>query len=219
MKHRLLLLIATASAALAACDKDPETATPTTPDASFLPLQTGNYWVYRQYRIDGRTGVATATNILDSCFISKDTLIRGQRYYKLVRPVLYSVIPDNRIVRDSLHYLVDHHGRRLFSSQDATNILDTEYSTLNQAGRTDTVVRMVSRMMPQDTTISTAAGTFTVKKHRKTHIFYPSIFPGYQPRVLHTRYAKDVGIVTEMLPFYAADPDYTERRLIRYRVQ
>ncbi|MCC3157774.1 hypothetical protein LJ737_11040 [Hymenobacter sp. 15J16-1T3B] len=203
---------------LAGCTND--SPAPPQPDSfpSYLPLQTGNYWVYQRYAIDGATGQATATAVFDSCFISKDTLIHGQKYYKFVRPTLYGVVKGTRYVRDSAHYVVDHHGQRLFSSQDV-NILTTHYITTGAFnGRVDTVGRIVAQMLPQDTLVSTAAGSFRAKKYREKHEFYPNLFPGYQPRLLYTRYAEQVGIVTEMLPFFASDPNYTERRLLRYRV-
>ena len=53
------------------CTKD---STTQTPSPNFTQLKVGNYWVYERFNVDA-SGTATATGILDSCYVEKDTII------------------------------------------------------------------------------------------------------------------------------------------------
>jgi hypothetical protein len=177
--------------------------------------------VYRRYDIDGSTGQATPTNILDSCYISKDTLIHGKTYYKLVRPSVAGFLYERLYLRDSLHYLVDHRGRRFFSSEDASTVLRQQYVVENISSiGLDTICLIKTQMEGPTVPVTTPAGSYTAKVFRQTYQIYPR-WRGTNPaiREIKTLYAENVGIVSETLPFFIGSPNYSQRRLLRYRVR
>ena len=65
------------------CTKE-EKKTPQSQNAysGFIPLSIGNYWVYEQVRID-TLGNETIGSMLDSAYVSADTIINGNTYYLL----------------------------------------------------------------------------------------------------------------------------------------
>lgn len=220
MRQQCLFLFAAAATLLASCHKDNAPQPEQFP--TYLPLATGNSWVYQRYTVSWATGQATPTNVLDSCFISKDTLIRGNTYYKLVRPHYIDApnFKDILYLRDSLHYLVDWHGRRLFSSQDRTSVLARDYVTYDpRSSQADTICEVTARMAAQPATVLAPAGSFTVEDYQQLFRYYQPFSHHTAPRTMHTTYAQNVGIITETIPFYLSSPDYFERRLVRYHLR
>jgi hypothetical protein len=194
---------------LSSCKKDDSgNQTPTTyPD--FGQLKPGNYWVYQQFRID-TLGNETALNVFDSCYVEKDTLINGNIYHKVFRP---SIFPGNDIGywRDSLHYIVTSSGKVVFSSQDFASVFDLHYITAN----TDTIAKVITKMDDKNLMVSTPIGNFITSNYKVSYNMYPAWSFNGSKRNINVRYAENVGIVIETLPFYASDPNYTERRLVR----
>ena len=185
--------------------------------AKYLPLKVGNYWVYERYNID-TTGVATATGVFDSCYIEKDTLINGQTYYKQIRPSYpFTSFIDYSFIRDSLGYILGTNGGIPVSFQDFTTIISHYYQI---SGASDTILEATTKMADKDFIVTTPAGTFTTLSVKTTYNFYPNYAGTQNPRYMDTRYAENVGIVTETLPFYAGNPNpnYLERRLIRFNL-
>ncbi|MEY4934662.1 MAG: hypothetical protein RIS64_1021, partial [Bacteroidota bacterium] len=64
--------------------KDKATDQPTT-YASYSKLAVGNYWIYQQFNVDSN-GNGTPTNVYDSVFVEKDTVINNHTYFKLYKP-------------------------------------------------------------------------------------------------------------------------------------
>lgn len=199
----LLLAFATA------CKKDPEPAVYPT----FMPLATGNYWVYQRFLVD-TNGQSTAQNIFDSCYIEKDTLINAHTYYKFVKPVMGATLQTSYI-RDSLHYLVNKEGTVLFSSEDFTNEMNSRYLTMG----TDTMCHLVHKMTDKDLSLHTPAGVFVTSDARETYYMYPNYtFGNSSEKIRHLRYSEGVGPVMETMPLPLMGP-YYERWLVRYSVQ
>jgi hypothetical protein len=217
-KLSLLFSVAVLLLFAAACKKD-KVAEPPTPDPVVYPnyynFKPGTYWVYQQYDID-TSGNATPKNVFDSCYVVKDTLINGQTYVKTYRPAPYNMLyyfDLHTLMRDSLHYVVSWTGKKIFSSEDFQSTLDTYYNILPPA---DTFYRMTAQMTDKNLVISTPAGSFTTSDYCRSYVFaagYP-----YNPRLMHTRWAKDIGIVVETIPFFSSSPFYIERRLVRYHI-
>lgn len=220
MKMKLLISAVLVSAFMfQSCKKDNDEApAPQILDPAAYPdyscLRTGNYWIYQQYAIDS-AGNATATNVIDSVFVEKDTLIQGVVYYKVVSPSPYGIYPGFSYLRDSLHYIVNSHGQLLFSSQDFTNHLEDDYTITNL---TDTVCRMIKMMADADAAVAVPAGTFITSDARETYLMYPAYSMNGNIRYKHNRYAENVGLVVQTLPFFVGLPTQIERRLIRYHV-
>ncbi|MDO9511396.1 MAG: hypothetical protein Q7J34_06535 [Bacteroidales bacterium] len=91
----------------------------------YTQLKVGNYWIYQRYTIDSM-GFATPLNKYDSCYVAKDTSINDKVYFKVYRPSLMPLI-KYVLLRDSLHYLVDHRGMIHFSHLDFTSIFYERY--------------------------------------------------------------------------------------------
>lgn len=196
-------------------DEDDNTPTPVVYD-NYTQLKVGNYWIYQRFDVDS-SGTSTPTSIFDSCYIEKDTLIAGFTYYKMVRPAPYPPMQSVFLVKDSLHYLVEAGGNILFSSIDFFNIFQDTYIT---AGGTpsDTVCRILKKMTEKNLVVSTPNGVFQTSNCQAQYLMYPNWAFAGALRLMNTRFAKDVGIVTETLPFFASNPDYIERRLVRYHL-
>jgi len=181
--------------------------------SDYSQLKVGNYWVYQTYQVDS-LGNSTCMYSLDSCFVEKDTLINGHIYFKVYRNY-YVPFLINLYIRDSLHYVVDAGGNILFSSQDFTTVFDHYYTT---ASFSDTAAEVVAKMEDPNLLVTIEAGTFLTCDYRLTYYMYPNWSANGNPRIRHTRYARDIGIVMETLPIYFGNPNYIERRLLRYHL-
>ena len=213
----VLLSLLLMTAIIYSCSKDNTSVPAPTPSINYpnySHLKTGNYWVYEQFKVDS-LGNATAQNIFDSCYIAGDTVVKGKKYAIFVKPYFESpFLPTITLERDSLHYIVNENGERLFSSQDYSNNLMTGFYTTIF----DTVYKIVRKMTDKNTIFSTQAGSFSTSDAQDILYMYPSYSYAGNIRYMHTRYSENVGIVTETLPFYISLPYYYERRLVRYHI-
>lgn len=220
MKQKTLFLaVVLMTAMIYSCKKDkdtePTTPTPTTTYPNFSQLKVGNYWVYEQFDIDA-TGNATSKNTFDSCYVEKDTIINSKTYLKIVKPKPYFTNQnDISFQKDSLHYIVNSNGEILFSSQDFSTIFESSYL---MDGPNDTVCQIIKQMADKNLTVTTLAGTFTTSNAKEKYSMYPNWTSAGNPRNKHTRYAENIGIIIETLPFFASSPNYIERRLVRYHL-
>lgn len=194
------------TAILCACNKENAPQPQSSSEPNYSQLRVGNYWIYEQYQIQDSDSSETLLNTYDSCYVVKDTVIRNNRYYKMYKPDGFS---DYVYLRDSLDYIINEQGYKIFSSKDFTNNL---FSTVSYDLNNDTMVYIWIKMTDRNFTTNVAAGSFTTICAKKTIKF---VYEKY----MTTRYAKNVGIVTETLLAYASATTHTERRLIRYRVQ
>lgn len=209
MKKLLMLAFAAALFFFFSCKKDDDNNTITYPD--YANLKVGNYWVYQRFEID-TLGVETALDIYDSCYVEKDTLINGITYFKMIRPKRFPVGYPENYWRDSLGYIVDSTGRIRFAAEDFTTIFETEC----QMSWADTVYTAIHWMVDKDKVVTTPAGDFVTRTFQRKIEFDESCTQFYSPRFYNFRFTKDIGIVTETLDFFATDPNYVERRLVRY---
>ena len=193
------------------CKKDSETQTTPT---NFTQLKVGNYWVYERFNVDA-SGSATATGILDSCYVEKDTIIDTTHYFKFIRPEVVGSTYSYQFVRDSLHYLVNSDGQILFSSQNFTDTFNSYFIT---AGPTDTVCEVFVKMADKNLSLNLPAGQFQTYSFKQTFEMYPNWSASGNPRYIDTRYAVNVGIVSETFPFFSSSPNYIQRRLVRYHL-
>jgi hypothetical protein len=118
-------------------------------------------------------------------------------------------------LRDSAGYLIDEQQNIYFSATDFTTVFSDEYIF---AG-VDTVARVTTQMADKDLQISVPAGSFGTHNFRKRYEMFPLYTTGGTIRDQNVRYGGGVGKVEERLPFFANNPDYVDRRLVRYHVQ
>jgi hypothetical protein len=199
---------------LFACKKDKEESTTPITYPNFSEFKTGSYWIYQRFTVDS-TGNVTPTNIFDSCFVEKDTLINNRQYIKTIRPNPVLPYMGITLTRDSLHYIVNSTGAIVFSSMDFQTIFSSVYKIFDPD---DTICQIISKMADKDLPFVTPAGTFTTMDFRLTYLMYPAWSYAGNPRYVHTRYAENIGIVSETFTFFASNPNYTERRLVRFHL-
>jgi hypothetical protein len=196
------------------CKQDESEPPVTYPD--YERLQVGNYWIYQRFVIDS-LGNATPTDVFDSCYVEKDTLIHGNNFAKITKPWPWGTTSQKKVneyLRDSLHYLVDPSGMVWFSSVDYSTVFYSYTSIIPTIG--DTVYTVNVKMDDKDLLISTPAGEFITCNYKASYKLYPPFIIVSNPRFTHKRYAKDIGLIVETLPFFASIPTTTERRLVRY---
>lgn len=213
MKKQGIIFFIVCFTVLSSCKKDEDPVATPTENTDYGQLKEGNYWVYEEFDIDS-VGNATPTGVYDSCFIYKDTLINGNTYFEMHRPGTNIINPISYI-RDSLSYIVNSSGKIIFSSSDFSTTFNTDYSFANPG---DTILKVTSKMADKNMSVNTPAGTFITSNFKLTYNIYPSWVMYYSTMHQNTRYAKDIGIVTETLPLFLGSVFFKERRLVRYRV-
>ncbi|HEX8517596.1 MAG TPA: hypothetical protein VF868_15470 [Bacteroidia bacterium] len=218
MKAKLGVLILAAVFCFNSCKKeeDPEPVNPTPAGPVVYPnyskLAIGNYWVYQRFNLD-TSGNYTPT-VIDSCYIANDTVIGGKTYFVYTEPYI-SGGTNTKLLRDSLHYILDMH-RIIFSSQDFTSIFKTGYQVAMPIN--DTICRYESKMTERNLVVHQPAGTYITHTFITNYYMYPAYSNGGSTRYIYSRYAKDIGIVEESLPFFSSSPNYEIRQLLRYHV-
>ena len=177
----------------------------------FTKFDTGNYWLYKNYRINS-TG-ETAFPDYDSCFYMGDTIL-GSSLYKRVRlyyPVPYMV----SYLKDSSGYLFN--GNYPILSIAITN--DTFFVNIDSANGFSDFYIVTTLLQP----FTVPAGTFSDVLEITTYHYWhlPTSSP-VNPLVAHFYYAKDVGKISEQYYFSGelfSHPEIVyERRLIGYHV-
>ena len=181
---------------------------------NYTQLKTGNYWIYQVYNVDSM-GNGPALNQFDSTYVRADTVIHGNTYYQVVSttpPYNYDIW-----LRDSLHYLVNQYGKIQFSAQDFTNTF-TSGPFLFDPQQGDTIAWFTQKMADKNALFNTPAGTFVTSDFQTIYDMYPGHNQAGTHRVIHKRFAGNVGVVSETIPFYALSPGYKEKRLVRFHL-
>ena len=207
-----------------ACKKH-SSDTPQAQAADYLPVKPGNYWIYETWYVDslGR-GTAGSYNgqppLYDSVYAISDTTISDRLYHRYRKPET----PGEKdyktwTVSDSGEYIIEPGNHIQFALSDSASVfLSRSYE---QSQFSDDSLVTVQYKLDGMRTQTTPAGVFNTASMAYVWTFYPF---SWQMRAITTRrqsthYAKGIGIISETLPFYVADVNYVERRLIRYHVQ
>lgn len=192
--------------------------TPATVYPNYSNLKVGNYWIYERFRIDS-LGNAVSVGIVDSCYIEKDTIIHGDTYYKYTGPEFNSMSNPSiaspvrsGFLRDSLSYLIDSYGNIMFSSQNFY-VFDSGY---NIAPPNDTIYNFITQITDYGMNTTVPAGTYVTTNLQTSYTFYNGYIIYWKTRTKNTRYAENVGMVSQDWGFFLGMPDYWQRQLIRY---
>ena len=195
------------------CNKDNVINPAITSYPNFSQLKVGNFWIYQRFSVDS-SGNATPMNVFDSCYIEKDTIINNRTYFKMIKPDYFPTDSVVRFLYDSLHYIVDSSGQILFSSQDFQTILSSFFFISSP----DTIAEVIRKMTDRNLIVSCPLGSFSTLNCKETRNMYPNWRFAGNPRYRNTRYSENIGIVIETLPFFITDPNYVERRLVRFHL-
>lgn len=181
---------------------------------NYSALQTGNYWIYREYTTNSGPANMQATDHYDSCYIEKDTQINGHTYYSYCEAFLDGGLRSRTFLRDSLSYIVTSEGRIRFSSEDFSNIFRS-YTFGPNAATPDTL-QATEKMTLKNVSVLVDAGVFQASVFT---VQYQSLSEPSKRFALDTWYAKGVGMVKTTVGVFANNPDYRlENRLVRYKV-
>ncbi len=210
MKRTILVILITLIAFQSCKEKnnpDPENAI-----LDYFPLSIGNYWVYERSSCDSTWSDCTILG-LDTCHITKDTIIAEQIYYKLEgKNILGNNTPI--FLRDSGDYLVNSLGHIQLSIDDINGILHEEYIT--DPSNTDTLYYIIREMIGDYNSVVVPAGTFECIDDRTTLFrVNEGINEGYSA---HNYHAKNVGPVYQNALF-ASSLGGIKRELISFNIE
>ena len=199
---------------------------PVTPEVqTYMPLRVGNYWIYQIYTT--QNGRFEPTNKFDSTYVSSDTFINGNRFFKIVSTygaVVKRQFPNNVFfVRDSADFLLRFDAligqSKFFSYTDFTNILDFRIERFNSV---DTIYTLTTRMQ-NNVNVETPLGNFTalVSEKMMTLNYRFSNTNATETRRMDTHFfVQNKGIVKSILYGYANTPELDEeKRLVRFNIQ
>lgn len=208
MKRLFVLVFAVLSFLTFSCKKSSNDTAPVT-QADYYKLKVGNYWIYQGYQIDSN-GVATPENLWDSAHIEKDTIIRGNKYYKLWEKDVTMGMQFQFYLRDSAGYLVDHLGRR---SCSVDHFKDTLYvDTANKK-----LCIGYTQMTGKDSLVTVPGGSFPSITSRMKVVPTQPTDP-HPIRYSYGVYGKSVGMIKSHAFFYGGGQQF-EARMVRYKVQ
>lgn len=195
-----------------ACKKTDPTIVPDPKESvlEYMPLKVGNYWVYETYSCDsGEVNCAPVS--IDTSWITKDTLINSESYFKIEGgyPIFYNLL----FLRDSGDYLVDHHGKVLFTHTDSLQIFN-EQSVTNLEG--DTVFYWYDKLAAQNEQVTVGAGSFNCMDMRTS--FFREVDDFQIEHQGHNYYARNVGLVKQSA-FFAVSLHVYKKELIGYHLE
>lgn len=183
---------------------------------NYTALKEGNYWIYERYELD-TSGTGTPMGTYDSLYVGKDTTIAGKVYHTYMWTFDHATNYEPQYLRDSLHYVVSHTGEIAFSSLDFTNEFRSFWYVFPGVAP-DTIAFVKHRMADKDFLTATPAGVFKTSAFRKDYHMHPPNDRFGKMRSFIYRYSENIGVVTEILPWYVGHPQMIERRLVRYHV-
>lgn len=217
MRYSYLIVISIVGMAFISCKKKKSPTPIPAPIvyANYLPDSMGNYWVYQEFKLD-LSGNATPTNVFDSTYIAKDTVISNDTYTQFV--TIKSTNPSHKeytFLRRIDDRIEDYTSNIVFTTG---NFSTPTMSTLILGGA-DTMGQYIHQMADKDSVITVPAGTFVTSNMQYQFHFEPAFANFGSLRILHHRYAEKIGLVQETLPFYSNDNFYIEKRLVRFQVK
>ena len=209
---RIILLALIVSVALAMCKKDDSNdpdPLPTETVLNYFPLNIGNYWVYERSACDSSWTDCTLQST-DTSFITKDTIINGFNYFKLVGINLVGY-QNTTFLRDSLNYIIDHVGNIFVSDTDFESIINEEYVINNN----DTLFHWYSRMQEELYSVVVPAGNYDCLDRKMSFFRKQENFE--KEFNTHCLYAKNVGPVYQN-NMYASSGSGFKQELIDFKI-
>ena len=209
MKRLFVLVLAVFSILTFSCKKSSDDAAPSA-QADYYQLKVGNYWVYQRFEID-TNGVVTPKSNFDSAHIEKDTIIRGNTYYKLWAKFTGCTGDQYpSYVRDSSGYLINNLGMRSCTADHFADTLyyDTAHTQL---------YRGYGLMTGKDSLVTVPVGSIpSITSRLKVVPTQPN--DPHPVRYAYSIFGKNVGMIKSHSFFYMGGLQF-ESRLVRYKVQ
>jgi hypothetical protein len=211
---KLFLLVCTAVLLFSCQKEEPKPSEPTEPalKANYLPLKTGNYWVYQRYHVD--TFGNETLSVTDSVIVKGDTIIRNNKYYVLEN-FMGNAPRYNTFLRDSSEYIVNEKGVICFSATNFTDIL----SFREEYGGGNLIYTLSYKMEKVDNPVTVPAGIFEDVLDFKGTAILPQSDGSSITKEINNQYAKNVGKIFEVIHYANSSFSHEKRKLIRYYVQ
>lgn len=211
-----LLVFIMAILFMISCQKDENNDSPES-KANHWPLAIGNYWVYQHVYVD-YSGKEVIHSKLDSIYINRDTIIRGNTYF--IIEGVYEPFFDGKtgivhIVRDSSNCIVNSTGRVLLAENNYNDVL-YNFPGIDPLTK-DTLYYMSAKMEKVSNPITVPAGTFEVINKRETLSIRIDITGIDNPRYADNYYANNVGQIIKTF-YYLNYPEPMQKRLLRYHI-
>src|SRR5688572_4085394 len=169
-------------------EKDPPADEPAaTASQYFLPLKTGNYWVYKKDSENGTYPNYTITTRYDTVKVVRDTVIGQRTYFEITGGVMQGI--GNGLYADSSGWII-REGNHLFELSTAAN--DTVAQDTMGA-----ILYVVYKTGNTDTAITVPAGTFPCSEMIWDiyYLYETPPAPHTNPRQLFMYFSKNIGLV------------------------
>jgi len=196
------------------CSSNDNIQETTQPDSNFYALNVGNSWVYKYYKLDITDNSYSFNNVIDSVSIVGTETINDKLYYKF-KTITSGNIPTNGnpgfsngerfdFFRDSLGYLVNDLGVRLFSNQNTDEWIYLQTPLTYHFKLTENIE-----------TINTNAGLFECSDVRVKHF----INGNEAPCINHRYYSDGIGEVMLTFCYVATEEHEWLKKLDSYIIQ
>lgn len=210
-----ILIISIGIIFFTSCRKEDSTSTtPITTQETvndYFPLNTGNYWVYKQTSLDSSGNIIPNTWGNDSIVVKNDTVINNKTYHTIIEyNFLGSPNPHNHFYRDSLNYIVDNNGAIVFSINPGF-VYKQVFSYLS-----DTIAYVNYSFVNQTTSITVPLGTYNCVDLKGEIFRKNDNFTNVH--LSHNYYCKNIGSVKKVLRFVES-LGFIELELLSYHVQ
>jgi hypothetical protein len=180
--------------------------------SDYFPLEEGNFWIYRTYRVNRNGQVESIRSFHDSIYIKGDTLING-----LMHKVIWMNHQISHIVRREFTEYYNHQGLHFLSNKIFDQTLDssTQYFSPMFSGK------IYYNMRNRNVQMSTEAGSFNTNEAvSNVFYYYEDLTEPYPIKYEYvSNYAPNVGLIRQEL-IHNAPPNTNAltdvRVLIRY---
>lgn len=210
---RLILIFLIGSTLFFSCSKNDEDSNLDPSNETvldYLPLTVGNYWIYESYTCDSGE-VNCETRSVDTNFVTKDTIIDGETYFKIEGDQVFWSNPV--FYRDSGDYIVNESGEVIFTH---LNITESFNHDLVLDGNQDTIYYWYFKLRKDTEEVFVKAGEFSCLNFQGS--FFRKNDDFETEYNMRNNYSKNVGLV-EQSSFFASSLHVVKRELVGYHIE
>lgn len=211
----LLLSCLICSVLFVSCNSDDDSSEEQLSEQNYYALNVGNSWKYQYFKRIDRTDQFESLDAFDDVVITGTSEINGNEYYTFETTTTgndtYTGVPDVGTIvtnlRDSIGYLVDENGVRLFSNSNPTQ----EYFIREM--NVDT--KLYGLLAENNETIEVPAGNFNSSLN-EIFLRFPdgTISRGRD----YYSYSENIGQIKTTCSFVSDSLPIQEKRLISYSI-
>ena len=224
MKKLLILIVS--FVLFLSCSESEETTSQTN---SFFNIETGNLWVYKRYNYNNSTNNYINTNVIDSVFVTGDTLINSISYKKIHHHTYFDIVNNPSYYQSSLDivrvdtndHLVRPNGFVVHPGLDYNyEYTHSYYSSFYFDSTTGTNVQNL--FGTADFQLSPGVLSLSVEGSQYNLYNYEGDFTGNQSlnipdNTINYMYSEQIGAVLLKCP-YVSGTGFYEDRLIYYEI-